>query len=511
MAAKEKFRSAVTYKMIAEALFENYESIYDVHVGTHAYKTYYQSAFYQQLELKKEGEDFFRALPVGIERIIAPEDQSHVFQMLQKEALLAGISREKHYSLVYRIQSGGRKIYHQLKATSQKAEDGLHILMGIKNIDDVIRQKIENENKVASLQQKEHNHMEAILAGAAAYLEANLTRNLVLEKEVGHKDDLQKKIKEIPTIEEIPVYDDIQEWIGDHLIVENKERYLTIGSRKYLIDCFRRGEMRASVSFSVYGENGDVQPCKAVFYLYKEKVTGDLHVFCVIYDLTEQQRKEKELEELEQELSMSRIRNSTSQMKPHFLYNALGSIQELILTEPQYASNLLGDFMMHMRSCVRAMANDEPILFSDELKNIKAYVNIEKMRLGDRLDIQYDIKAADFYVLPLSIQPLVENAIRHGVHKRGRKGGKVIVHTRSERREWVVQVEDTGVGFNTEKVLVEIKRGVGDSTGLSNIKFRLEKIMRGHMYIQSTEGEGTTVTVRIPKEVYEDESNHSRR
>ena len=85
------------------------------------------------------------------------------------------------------------------------------------------------------------------------------------------------------------------------------------------------------------------------------------------------------------------------------------------------------------------------------------------------------------------------------------------MHTRSERREWVVQVEDTGVGFNTEKVLVEIKRGVGDSTGLSNIKFRLEKIMRGHMYIQSTEGKGTTVTVRIPKEVYEDESNHSRR
>ena len=499
MAVKGHVKSAVTYKMIAEALFENYESIYDIHMETHEYKTYYQSDSYQELELAKEGKDFFEDLPAGIERILAPEDRAYVIKMLQRPALVAGIENEKYYRIVYRIQNGDKKIYHQLQATFQQAEDGKHILMGIKNIDDLIRQQIAHENEVEALRQKEHNHMEAILAGAAAYLEANLSQNLVLEKEVGHKDETQKKIRDIPPITEIPLYDDIQRWIGDHLIAENRDRYLLISSRNYLLDCYGRGEKRASVSFSLYAESGSVQPCKAVFYLYEEKATGDIHVFGVIYDLTDQQRKEKELRELEKELNICRIRNSTSQMKPHFLYNALGSIQELVLTEPQYASDLIGDFMVHMRSCVRAMESDEPISFLEELKNIKSYVNIEKMRLGEKLTMEYDIEETDFSVLPLSIQPLVENAIRHGVHKRGRKGGRVILRTRAEEDAWIVRVEDTGVGFDVTQIFNEIERGKKDSKGLSNIRFRLEKVMGGSMKIQSKEGEGTAVTILIPK------------
>ena len=499
MAVKGEVKSAVTYKMIAEALFENYESIYDINLETLDYKTYFQSDFYQELKLAKEGRNFFEALPIGVERIIAPEDQEYVSRMLEKDMIIARLMKEKYHRLVYQIQSGKETIYHQLTATSQEADDGMHILMGIKNIDDLIRQKIAHGKEVESMREKEHNHMEAILAGAAAYMEANLTQNIVLEKAVGHQDELHKKIKDIPEVIEIPSYDKMQEWIGDHLVVENRERYLQIGSRQYLMDCYLQGEKRASVSFTLYSEKGEIQPCKAVFYLYREKATGDLHVFCVIYDLTEQQKKEKELKALEEELVMSRIRNSTSQMKPHFLYNALGSIQELVLTEPQYASDLLGDFMVHMRSCVRAMANDEPIRFSEELKNIKAYVNIEKMRLEDKLDMQYDIEEDGFPVLPLCVQPLVENAIRHGIHKRGRKGGRVILRTRSDSQTWVVQVEDTGVGFDVAKMFREINREGKDSTGLSNIRFRLEKVMGGSMDIQSKEEEGTVVTIRIPK------------
>ena len=499
MAAKGKVKSAVTYKMIAEALFENYESIYDINLNTLEYKTYYQSDFYQELELAKEGHNFFKEFPAGIDRTIAPEDKEYVLRMLEKDTFIAGLKKEKYYRLVYQIQRGKETIYHQLRATFQEADDGMHILMGVRNIDDLVRQNIAHDKEVESMRQKEHNHMEAILASAAAYMEANLTQNIVLEKAVGHQDDLQKKIKNIPDVTEIRSYESMHEWIGNHLVAENRERYMQIGSRQYLIRCYQQGKKRASVSFSLYSENGDAQPCKAVFYLYREKATNDLHVFSVIYDLTEQQKKEKELKELEEELAMSRIRNSTSQMKPHFLYNALGSIQELVLTEPQYASDLLGDFMVHMRSCVRAMENDDPIRFSEELKNIKAYVNIEKMRLGDKLDIQYDIEEDGFPVLPLCVQPLVENAIRHGIHKRGRKGGRVVLRTRSENQMWVVQVEDTGIGFNAEKMFREIERGTKDSTGLSNIRFRLEKVMGGSMIIRSKEGEGTVATIRIPK------------
>lgn len=243
-----KVKSAVTYKMIAEALFENYESIYDINLETLEYKTYFQSDFYQELKLAKEGRNFFEELPIGVERIIAPEDQEYVSRMLEKDTIIARLMKEKYHRLVYQIQSEKETIYHQLTATFQEADDGMHILMGIKNIDDLIRQKIAHGKEVESMREKEHNHMEAILAGAAAYMEANLTQNIVLEKAVGHQDELHKKIKDIPGVIEIPSYDKMQEWIGDHLVVENRERYLQIGSRQYLMDCYLQGEKRASVS-----------------------------------------------------------------------------------------------------------------------------------------------------------------------------------------------------------------------------------------------------------------------
>ena len=344
----KQVESAVTYKMIAEALFESYESIYDINVRSHAYKTYYQSDFYQDLKLAKEGGDLFKDLPAGIRRIVAPEDRDYVTHELYKEHLTQTLDHNKHLTIIYQIQSGGEKTFHQLKATYQVAADGLHILMGIKNVDELIRQKM----------------------------------------------------------------------------------------------------MRKT---------------------------------------------------LEEELEMIRIRNSTSQMKPHFLYNALGSIQEVILTDPKRASDLLGDFMIHMRSCVRAMSSDDPIPFHEELKNIKAYVNIEKMRLGDKLNVVYDLETDDFPILPLTIQPLVENAIRHGIH-RSIKGGTVTLKTEEKEAEWVITVFDTGVGFDAREVSPGLKRKNKDSTGLENLFFRLQKVMDGTIRLQSREGEGTVVTVRIPKE-----------
>ena len=500
MSANQQIKSAVTYRMIAEALFDNYESIYDIHVDTNEYKTYFQSDFYQELKLHKEGRDFFSDLQEGIERIIAPEDQEYVSEMLNKETLLRMLEKEKYNRLIYRIRQNNSTIYHQLRATLQKAEDGMHILMGIKNVDDIIRQRIAHENQVASMKQKENNYLEAVLASAAAYLEINISKNKVLKTSMRYHNENQQKIFQFPSASDIGSYDEMQKWIGDNLIAENKEKYLKISDRKYLTDCFVKGERRTSVLFSVYTMDGKKQPCRALFFLYREKVTGDLHVLCVIYDLTEQQSKEKEMQQMEKALSMSRIRNFTSQMQPHFLYNVLGSIQELILIDPQYASDLLGDFMIHLRSCVRAMSTDEPIGFSEELKNIRAYVNIEKMRLGNKLVMVYDIETEGFYILPLSIQPLVENAIRHGVRMRGKQGGRVTLRTRSEENVWVVEVEDTGVGFNVENIQKEIDLGKRDSTGLQNIRFRLENVMDAGMEIRSKEGVGTTVTVRIPKE-----------
>ena len=197
---------------------------------------------------------------------------------------------------------------------------------------------------------------------------------------------------------------------------------------------------------------------------------------------------------------MSRLRNFTSQMQPHFLYNALGSIQEIVLDDPAYASELIGDFTIHLRSCIRAMANDAPIPFDQELANIKAYVNIEKMRFGDKLKVLYDIQTNDFSILPLSIQPIVENAIRHGIYERGEHGGVVAIRTEKKEDAVRITVEDNGVGFDVEAFRAAVSSGKRDSTGLKNITFRLDKMMHASVNIESCVGTGTKVTVMIPKE-----------
>ncbi len=502
--------SAVTYKMIAEALFDNYESIYDIHVPSKKYLTYYQSDAYMELKLAKSGENFFADLEGGIRRIIALEDQEYVLRMLQEKTLLDGVTREKYYSLIYRIQSAETSTYHQLRATCLDTVDGKHVLMGVRNVDELIRLQQKHDEDIDAMKQREHNHMEAILASAAAYLEANLSQDLVLEKSAPRRYDHADGLMELPSTHEMPSYEQMQDWIAEHLVAKNMERYRRISSRAYLKDCYDRGERRASISFSIFTKQNTLQPCRAVFYLYEERTSLDLHVFSVIYDLTEQQKKEQELEKLEMELEMSQIRNSNSQMKPHFLYNVLGSIQEIILMDPKYASDLLGDFTVHLRSCVRAVSNDEPIPFEEELRNIKAYVNIEKMRFGDKLNVHYEIGEDRFDVLPLSIQPLVENAIRHGIYQKGRAGGSVYLRTFDTQDAWVVQVEDNGAGFDVEKVLKEAAEGKRDSAGIQNLQFRLERVMGGSIRIESVIGKGTTVTVQLPKEDMH-ARNHCRR
>lgn len=234
----------------------------------------------------------------------------------------------------------------------------------------------------------------------------------------------------------------------------------------------------------------------------RRNADGIMYGYSVVTDLSRykelQEQLEHELEETRQQLEQARIKNSSSQMQPHFLYNALASIREIVLDDPEYASDLIYDFTVHLRACIKSMASDNLIPFSQELENIKAYVNIEKMRFGDRLNIEYDCQETDFEIIPLSIQPLVENAARHGVYERGAAGGTVRVKTRRENNRIFIIIEDDGVGFDFDAVMNEVQAGTRDSTGLSNLIFRFEKLMKADVTVQSTPSIGTTVTVAIP-------------
>lgn len=246
----------------------------------------------------------------------------------------------------------------------------------------------------------------------------------------------------------------------------------------------------------------------------KRSSSGVMYGYSVVVDLTRyqeaQKRAEEELKNMKEQLEQTRIRVSTSQMQPHFLYNALASIRELVLEDPQYASDLIYDFTLHLRACIRAMGSDNFIAFQQELENIKAYTNIEKMRFGEKLKLEYDIEIDNFDIIPLSIQPLVENAIRHGIHERGAKGGTVWVRSYLKEGFYRVEVEDDGVGFDVEGIKKDIMGGKRDSTGLLNLIYRFEKLMNATVLIESKRSIGTKVTVIIPYREEKNEDNISR-
>lgn len=235
----------------------------------------------------------------------------------------------------------------------------------------------------------------------------------------------------------------------------------------------------------------------------KEGFDGTRYGYGVVIDISKyreaQERNEKKLEKLEIQLNEARIKISIGQMQPHFLYNALASIREVVLENPEYAADLIFDFTTHLRACIKSMASEEMISFSQEIENIKAYVNIEKMRFGDKMKVQYDIQECDFQIVPLSIQPLVENAIRHGLYERGNQWrGIVNICSYRQEDEIIIMIEDNGVGFDVEKIAKEIKCHERDSTGLQNLIFRFENLMKATVNIESVIGTGTKVTVKIP-------------
>ena len=488
-----------SYDAIVRALVENYESLYDVDVETSAYQCYHESESFRELQLARSGADFFRELGTDIERTIQAEDRAYVRAMLQKETMLQALRNGKYYSFVYRLMKDDSPVYHKIRATIDRINGREHILIGVRNVDETIRQEQAHTEALASMNQKEKNHMEAVLASAAGYLEVNLTKDLLLEMSPYFSSSDGDSRIAAPQLGTPRRYSALNEWMCENLIIEKLETYRRVTGRDYLISCFERGEKRASLSFSTHKENGEAQPCREVIFLYQDDASEDVHAFCVIYDLTAQQRKEKEMQDLERALQMSRIRNFTSQMQPHFLYNALGSIQEIVLDDPEYASELIGDFTIHLRSCIRAMASDAPLPFDQELANIRAYVNIEKMRFGKKLKVVYDIPAVDFRILPLSVQPLVENAIRHGVYQRGPRGGTVTVRSREDAEHWIVEVEDDGVGFDAAELRSGAAAEKKGSAGLKNIIFRLDKVMHAAVEIHSVKNVGTKVTITIPK------------
>ena len=205
-------------------------------------------------------------------------------------------------------------------------------------------------------------------------------------------------------------------------------------------------------------------------------------------------RLEAEKSIVEAELKESRISIMLSQIQPHFIYNTLGTIERMCLKDPEKAFDLVRNFSLYLRGNFSELDSVKPIRFAEELKHVEHYVNIEKVRFPD-MSIEYDVETTEFVLPALSVQPLVENAIKHGL-MRLETGGTVMIRSFETQTHFCVEVKDDGVGFDTNLPIDEKKH-----VGLRNIRERLKAMVDGDLILESKPDVGTKAVIMIPKEV----------
>ena len=207
--------------------------------------------------------------------------------------------------------------------------------------------------------------------------------------------------------------------------------------------------------------------------------------------------KAKELETeklvLNAQLTESRVSTMMSQIRPHFIYNTLGSIEQLCSIDPPKAGELVHNFAKYLRGNFGELDNPKPILMSQEMEHVHHYISIENVRFPD-MTFSFEMNSDDFHIPALTIQPIVENAIKHGLMKLP-QGGTIRVVSYETDSHYCVSVEDDGVGFDTGVLLDERKH-----VGIRNIRGRLQAMVDGELKIESTVGVGTKVLITIPKE-----------
>lgn len=200
-------------------------------------------------------------------------------------------------------------------------------------------------------------------------------------------------------------------------------------------------------------------------------------------------------------LMEAEVRALRAQISPHFIYNSLTAIASFTRTDPERARELLLDLAEFTRYSFRR--HGEFTTLAEELRSIEAYLVIEKARFGDRLNVTLRVAPE---VLPvvvpfLCLQPLVENAVRHGLEGKA-DGGEVTILAQDADHECVVTVEDNGLGEDPERVRRALAGDSGtDSVGLANVDERLRAAFGDDygLVVETAEGAGTRVVVRLPK------------
>lgn len=190
--------------------------------------------------------------------------------------------------------------------------------------------------------------------------------------------------------------------------------------------------------------------------------------------------------------SEQRIQIMMTQIQPHFLYNTLATVRSLCLRSPEDAARTIEQFSRYLRQNLETLDQPGLIPFAKELDHTRIYAEIE-MQMFPYIHVEYDIEDDGFMLPALTVQPLVENAIRHGV--RARDEGKIRVHAYEVSDGHLVVISDNGLGFDPNAVSLSQSTHIG----IRNVRERIEGQCGGSLTVHSAPGEGTRATIFIPR------------
>ena len=197
----------------------------------------------------------------------------------------------------------------------------------------------------------------------------------------------------------------------------------------------------------------------------------------------------RQIQILRQQLEWEQTNTMINQISTHFFYHTLNALQALIVLKPEAAYKMAGDFSRYLRFNVDAItASGGVVSFKEELRAVRAYAEINEAQLGDRLRVVFDVPEVDFRMPALTLQPIVENAIIHGIKPKV-GGGTVTVSLTEDEQNWYIRVADDGQGFDPTKAQKD------QSIGLANVRKRIGKFQGCSLEIASAPGCGTTAVL----------------
>ena len=218
-------------------------------------------------------------------------------------------------------------------------------------------------------------------------------------------------------------------------------------------------------------------------------------IYILFHGETTRQLAEKKLQLAQQEtqLTESRISIMLSQIQPHFMYNMLTTIMYLCRTNPEEAEKTVGQFSRYLRANMDSLTLKQCIPFENEMNHVKTYLSLEKKRFGDKLRVELDIKEKDFMLPALTIQPIIENAVKYGMKKK--KELVIQLKTYSDDNNYYIEILDNGRGFDEN----EAKNDGKSHIGIENVRNRLKMMRDGVLTIDSAIERGTKVVIKLQK------------